>query len=56
MTVLAPFGFSRSDALAYILVGQFFNYLVVGSLGAVAAIQARRLFAAVEGSRKIGRD
>jgi hypothetical protein len=56
VTVLAPFGFSRSDALAYILVGQFFNYLVVGSLGAVAAIQARRLFAAVEGSRKIGRD
>jgi len=29
VTVLAPFGFSKSDALAYILVAQAFNYLVV---------------------------
>jgi hypothetical protein len=27
--VLAPFGFSKSDALAYILVAQAFNYIVV---------------------------
>jgi uncharacterized protein (TIRG00374 family) len=52
VTVLTPFGFSRSDALAYILVAQFFNYLVVGSLGAVAAIQARSLVSAAEGSGK----
>lgn len=50
VTVLTPFGFSRSDALAYILVAQFFNYLVVGSLGAVAATQARGRFSAAEGS------
>lgn len=49
VTVLTPFGFSRSDALAYILVGQFFNYLVVGALGAVGVVQARRLVSAAEG-------
>jgi glycosyltransferase 2 family protein len=48
VTVLAPFGFSRSDALAYILVAQFFNYLVVGSLGAVAVIRARSPSSAAE--------
>jgi uncharacterized membrane protein YbhN (UPF0104 family) len=52
VTVLTPFGFSRSDALAYILVAQFFNYLVVGSLGAVAATQARGSFSAAKGSGK----
>jgi uncharacterized membrane protein YbhN (UPF0104 family) len=33
ITVLAPFGFSRSDALAYALIGQGVNYVVVTSLG-----------------------
>lgn len=29
VTVLTPFGFSKSDALAYILVAQAFNYVIV---------------------------
>ena len=29
VTVLTPFGFSKSDALAFILVAQALNYLVV---------------------------
>lgn len=33
VTVLAPFGFSKSDALAYILVMQVLGYLVAGGLG-----------------------
>ena len=33
VTVLTPFGFSKSDALAYILVAQAFNYVVVTTWG-----------------------
>lgn len=33
VTVLSPFGFSRSDAIAFILVVQVLMYLVVGVLG-----------------------
>jgi len=33
VTVLSPFGWSRSDALAYILVVQAFSYLVIGLWG-----------------------
>ena len=34
--VLVPFGFSHSDALAYALIGQGLNYLVVAALGLLA--------------------
>ena len=43
VNVLTPFGFSRSEALAYILTAQFFNYLVVGALGAAGLLRARPL-------------
>ena len=33
VTVLGPFGFSRSDAIAYILVGQAVSYVVIGFWG-----------------------
>ena len=33
VTVLVPFGFSRSDALAYILISQILGYLVVSFWG-----------------------
>ena len=36
VTVLAPFGFSHSDALAYALIGQGANYLVVTFWGLLA--------------------
>jgi uncharacterized protein (TIRG00374 family) len=33
VTVLMPFGFSRSEALAYIIIAQVFNYVVVSFWG-----------------------
>jgi uncharacterized protein (TIRG00374 family) len=35
VTVLIPFGFSHSDALAYALIGQALNYLVVACWGLI---------------------
>jgi uncharacterized protein (TIRG00374 family) len=35
VTVLTPFGFSRTDAIAYILVGQALNYVVIGFWGSL---------------------
>ena len=37
--VLPPFGFSRSDAIAYILVTQALGYVVVGVWGAIALVR-----------------
>ncbi len=35
VAVLVPFGFSRADALAYILISQILNYLVVTFWGVI---------------------
>jgi uncharacterized protein (TIRG00374 family) len=43
VAVLVPFGFSRADALAYILISQISNYLLVTLLGMLALLQLRRL-------------
>jgi uncharacterized protein (TIRG00374 family) len=42
VTVLVPFGFSRSDALAYILISQVFNYVVVSFWGLLGLWQLNR--------------
>jgi len=41
VTVLMPFGFSRSDAIAFILVAQVLMYLVVGAWGGGALLTMR---------------
>ena len=43
VTVLPPFGFSRSDALAYILVAQLLSYAVIVPLGLIGLSQHRKL-------------
>ena len=35
VTVLTPFGFSRTDAIAYILVAQALMYVVIGFWGSL---------------------
>jgi uncharacterized membrane protein YbhN (UPF0104 family) len=42
VTVLVPFDFSRTDAIAYILVAQALSYVVIGIWGAVGFLQFRR--------------
>jgi uncharacterized protein (TIRG00374 family) len=42
VTVLVPFGFSRTDAIAYILVAQAMGYIVIGFWGALGLIRYRR--------------
>lgn len=42
VTVLMPFGFSRADALAYILISQVLNYLVVSFWGLIGLWQINR--------------
>ena len=42
VTVLAPFGFSRTDAITYILVAQVLGYLVIGFWGSLALWRAAR--------------
>jgi len=39
---IAPFGFTRSDALAYILVAQAFNYVVVTVWGLPGLLLSRK--------------
>ena len=39
VTVLAPFGISRESALAYIIVSQLINYLIVGFWGLISLWQ-----------------
>jgi len=43
VTVLVPFGLSRTDAIAFILVAQVLMYLVIGVWGAIALARYRRL-------------
>lgn len=42
VTVLVPFGFTRTDAIAYILVSQALGYVVIGFWGALGLIRYRR--------------
>ncbi len=41
VTVLTPFGFTRGDAIAYILVAQFFGYVVISFWGLLAIWRLR---------------
>jgi len=41
VTVLTPFGFSRSDAIAFILLAQAMMYVVIGAWGGVAILRVR---------------
>jgi uncharacterized protein (TIRG00374 family) len=43
VTVLVPFGLSRTDAIAYILTGQALNYVIIGVFGAIAIARYRAL-------------
>lgn len=42
VSVLTPFGYSRNDAIAYILVAQGLNYAVIGFWGALGLLRYRR--------------
>lgn len=42
VTVLTPFGLSRTDAIAYILVAQVLSYVVIGTLGSAGIVRYRR--------------
>ena len=42
VSVLTPFGFSRNDAIAYILVAQALGYVVIGFWGALGLLWYRR--------------
>jgi hypothetical protein len=43
VTVLTPFGFSRTDAIAYILVTQALMYVVIGLWGSIALLRYRSI-------------
>jgi uncharacterized protein (TIRG00374 family) len=43
VSILTPFGFSRTDAIAYILVGQALQYAVIGLWGALGFLHYRRM-------------
>jgi uncharacterized protein (TIRG00374 family) len=45
VSVLTPFGFSRTNAIAYILLAQAFSYIVIGFWGALGFTQYRRMAA-----------
>lgn len=42
VSVLTPFGLSRNDAIAYILVAQALNYAVIGVWGSLGLLRYRR--------------
>jgi hypothetical protein len=42
VTVLTPFGFSQSDAIAYILVAQAMTFVMIGFWGSLGLWRARR--------------
>ena len=50
VTVLPPFGMSRSDALAYILVAQVFSYLVIGLWGSLGIWRFRAGYGKLDSS------
>jgi uncharacterized membrane protein YbhN (UPF0104 family) len=43
VTVLTPFGLSRTDAIAFILVAQVLMYLVIGFWGSLGLARYRRV-------------
>jgi uncharacterized protein (TIRG00374 family) len=43
VSVLVPFGFSRTDAIAYILLAQALQYVVITALGLIGFWQYRRI-------------
>jgi uncharacterized protein (TIRG00374 family) len=43
VSVLTPFGISREEAIAFILVSQAIMYIVIGVLGAAALVRQRRI-------------
>jgi uncharacterized membrane protein YbhN (UPF0104 family) len=43
VSVLTPFGLSRTDAIAYILVAQALQYAVIGLCGALGFLHYRRM-------------
>ncbi len=43
VTVLVPFGFTRTAAIAYILLAQALSYLVIGIWGAIGFLQYKRM-------------
>jgi len=43
VTVLVPFGLSRTDAIAYILTAQALNYVIIGVCGSIALARYRAL-------------
>jgi len=42
VSVLTPFGFSKTDAIAYILLAQAISYLLVGFWGTIGLMRYRR--------------
>jgi uncharacterized protein (TIRG00374 family) len=50
LMVLVPFGFSRAEALAYILISQISNYLLVTALGLIGLWQIRK-----NGNERVGK-
>jgi hypothetical protein len=51
VSVLTPFGFSRTQAIGYILVAQALQYAVIGLWGAVGFLQYRRQVSSPDGTR-----
>jgi len=45
VSILTPFGFSKTDAIAYILVAQALQYVVIGLWGALGFLNYRRVSA-----------
>lgn len=50
VTVLVPFGISHTDAIAYILFAQAFQYVLIGSLGLIGLNRYRQLRSGVQPS------
>jgi len=42
VSILTPFGFSKTDAVAYILVAQALQYVYIGLCGALGFLNYRR--------------
>ena len=51
VTILTPFGFSRTDAIAYILVAQALGYAVIGFWGSLGFWRYRRATGDVTSTR-----
>jgi uncharacterized protein (TIRG00374 family) len=54
VTVLTPFGIDRADAVAFVLVGEVLQYLVVGMWGTLGIVQYRRMKPRTDGAPQDG--